>query len=47
LPDGKEVKGQSWRTTPYDIALGISKVKICTFSARKIELEKKKFEDFF
>lgn len=25
LPDGKEVKGQSWRTTPYDIALGISK----------------------
>jgi len=25
LPDGKEVGGESWRTTPYDIALGISK----------------------
>lgn len=25
LPDGKEVAGESWRTTPYDIALGISK----------------------
>ncbi|GAB1610218.1 threonine--tRNA ligase, cytoplasmic-like isoform X1 [Argonauta hians] len=24
LPDGKEVAGQSWRTTPYDIAKGIS-----------------------
>ncbi|CAI9717594.1 threonine--tRNA ligase 1, cytoplasmic-like isoform X2 [Octopus vulgaris] len=24
LPDGKEVKGQSWRTTPYEIAKGIS-----------------------
>lgn len=25
LPDGKVVEGQSWRTTPYEIALGISK----------------------
>ncbi len=25
LPDGKEVGGESWKTTPYDIALGISK----------------------
>ena len=25
LPDGKTVPGQSWRTTPYDIASGISK----------------------
>lgn len=25
LPDGKEVEGQSWRTTPYDVACGISK----------------------
>ncbi|XP_035706901.1 threonine--tRNA ligase 1, cytoplasmic isoform X2 [Folsomia candida] len=24
LPDGKEVEGQSWRTTPYEIAQGIS-----------------------
>ncbi|XP_051174135.1 threonine--tRNA ligase 1, cytoplasmic isoform X2 [Leptopilina boulardi] len=24
LPDGKEVTGQSWRTTPYEIAKGIS-----------------------
>ncbi|XP_043194710.1 threonine--tRNA ligase 1, cytoplasmic-like isoform X1 [Amphibalanus amphitrite] len=24
LPDGKEVEGQSWRTTPYDVAKGIS-----------------------
>merc|ERR1711892_223302 len=24
LPDGKTVPGQSWRTTPYDIAAGIS-----------------------
>jgi threonyl-tRNA synthetase len=23
LPDGKVVQGQSWRTTPYDIAKGI------------------------
>ena len=23
LPDGKEVEGQSWRTTPYEIAQGI------------------------
>ena len=25
LPDGKEVNGESWRTTPYDVAAGISK----------------------
>ena len=25
LPDGKTVDGETWRTTPYDIALGISK----------------------
>ena len=25
LPDGKTVEGQTWRTTPYDVALGISK----------------------
>merc|ERR1712002_1439924 len=25
LPDGKTVPGQTWRTTPYDIAAGISK----------------------
>ena len=25
LPDGKTVPGQSWRTTPYDVACGISK----------------------
>ena len=24
LPDGKTVEGQSWRTTPYDVARGIS-----------------------
>ncbi|XP_063238553.1 threonine--tRNA ligase 1, cytoplasmic isoform X1 [Bacillus rossius redtenbacheri] len=24
LPDGKQVEGQSWRTTPYDVAKGIS-----------------------
>ncbi len=24
LPDGKEVPAQSWRTTPYDVAKGIS-----------------------
>ncbi|XP_008554533.1 threonine--tRNA ligase 1, cytoplasmic isoform X1 [Microplitis demolitor] len=24
LPDGKQVNGQSWRTTPYDVAKGIS-----------------------
>ena len=25
LPDGKELPGQSWSTTPYEIASGISK----------------------
>lgn len=25
LPDGKKVDGQSWRTTPYEVASGISK----------------------
>merc|ERR1712038_735197 len=25
LPDGKTVAGETWRTTPYEIALGISK----------------------
>lgn len=25
LPDGKVIEGQSWRTTPYDIASQISK----------------------
>jgi threonyl-tRNA synthetase len=25
LPDGKEIAGESWRTTPYNIAEGISK----------------------
>jgi len=25
LPDGKTVEGQTWRTTPYDVAVGISK----------------------
>ena len=25
LPDGKEVPGESWATTPYDVALTISK----------------------
>ena len=25
LPDGKEIPGTSWSTTPYDIASGISK----------------------
>jgi len=25
LPDGKTVPGQSWKTTPYDVACGISK----------------------
>jgi hypothetical protein len=25
LPDGKEVPAESWRTSPLDIALGISK----------------------
>merc|ERR1711962_928371 len=25
LPDGKEVPGETWRTTPYDVAVGISK----------------------
>jgi len=25
LPDGKVVEGKSWRTTPYEIACGISK----------------------
>ncbi|KAK2721840.1 threonine--tRNA ligase 1, cytoplasmic-like isoform X2 [Artemia franciscana] len=25
LPDGKEIDGQSWRTTPYEVACGISK----------------------
>merc|ERR1719427_1868515 len=25
LPDGKTVEGQTWRTTPYDVAMGISK----------------------
>eukprot|EP00096_Caligus_rogercresseyi_P015157 TRINITY_DN759_c0_g1_i3.p1 TRINITY_DN759_c0_g1~~TRINITY_DN759_c0_g1_i3.p1 ORF type:complete len:735 (+),score=235.04 TRINITY_DN759_c0_g1_i3:157-2361(+) len=25
LPDGKVVDGESWKTTPYDVALGISK----------------------
>ncbi|XP_039278005.1 threonine--tRNA ligase 1, cytoplasmic isoform X2 [Nilaparvata lugens] len=24
LPDGKEIKGESWKTSPYDIAKGIS-----------------------
>merc|ERR1711935_385253 len=24
LPDGKEIPGQSWRTTPYEVAKGIS-----------------------
>jgi threonyl-tRNA synthetase len=23
LPDGKEVDGQAWRTTPYEVAKGI------------------------
>lgn len=23
LPDGKEVEGQAWRTTPYEVARGI------------------------
>lgn len=26
LPDGKVVAGQSWRTTPYDVAKGIRSV---------------------
>ena len=25
LPDGKEINGESWTTTPYDVASGISK----------------------
>ena len=25
LPDGKQVDGESWRTTPYEVACGISK----------------------
>ena len=25
LPDGKEVPGKSWETTPYEVASGISK----------------------
>ena len=25
LPDGKQIEGQSWKTTPYEVALGISK----------------------
>lgn len=25
LPDGKVVEGLSWKTTPYDVAAGISK----------------------
>ena len=25
LPDGKEVPGETWRTTPYDVAVSISK----------------------
>ena len=25
LPDGKQVDGESWRTTPYEVASGISK----------------------
>ena len=25
LPDGKVMDGQSWRTTPYDVACQISK----------------------
>lgn len=25
LPDGKVVEGQSWKTTPYEVAMGISK----------------------
>lgn len=28
LPDGKEVEGQSWRTTPYEIAQGIRFVRL-------------------
>jgi threonyl-tRNA synthetase len=28
LPDGKEIEGQSWRTTPYDIAHGIRYIKL-------------------
>merc|ERR1712112_536884 len=25
LPDGKQIAGKSWRTTPYEVACGISK----------------------
>ena len=25
LPDGKEVEGKTWETTPYTVAAGISK----------------------
>ena len=29
LPDGKEIDGQSWRTTPYEVACGI-RYPFCT-----------------
>jgi len=30
LPDGKEIEGQSWRTTPFDVAKGIRYLKKLT-----------------
>lgn len=33
LPDGKIVEGQSWRTTPYEVAKGIRYAKHLMFLA--------------
>ena len=41
LPDGKEVPGQSWRTTPYEVSIlkkNISKNKLSSFSLTKIRI---------
>ena len=42
LPDGKEVPGQSWRTTPYEVSTYfenfISNYKLSSFSLTKIRI---------
>ncbi len=36
LPDGKEVEGKTWETTPYTVAAGISKglVRHCFYCSK-------------
>ena len=39
LPDGKEVDGLSWKTTPYEVAQGIRYIFIFVFLLKRFELK--------